>query len=191
VEYSPIDDRFVKYIGSDIPCCGFECVDKSIKLVCNANDRKSVSTFYSPGADSFWDVFTFRCFPSSLLFSDNGAELKLSGRIITTRYNLVIHTVGPQTRVEINGKNVILYEEETVAGKIIASDSSKTLEWKDWILSVQNNLRLPKGERLKTGTGIMTRYKSDWLQVMNITRSAKAEYLPKNALNLVMYYIYK
>jgi hypothetical protein len=129
------------------------------------------------------------CLPT--LFFDHGVELNVSGRVIVTNPNRVLCNVGSKTRVEVTNETVILYEDETTVGKIIASDFSKALEWKHWILAVQNNLRLPKGERLKTGTGIMTRYKSDCFQVMNITKSAKVDFLPKHATELIMYYIYK
>jgi WD40 repeat protein len=98
---------------------------------------------------------------SPTLFFEHNIELKGSGSVIAVNYSRVICIVGPKTRVEINDDRVFFYVDETMVGKIIASDYVKAHEWNDWILAFQHNLRLPKGKRLKTGTRIMSQYKSD------------------------------
>jgi WD40 repeat protein len=137
------------------------------------------------------DAYTFVCSFPSILFYDNGAELKISGRIVIVAPGIVLHTIGPKTRVEIRGKKIIIYRQEVVMGVITASDAAKALEWKNWILAVKHNMSLPREQRARTASAIMTRYKSSWIQVANIIGSKKVNFLPKHAMNLVIHYIYK
>jgi len=135
-------------------------------------------------------VMSVACCPSALI-SDRDVQLKFSGRIVNTSSRGIVYTINPQTIVETREDIVILREEEIVVTTIKTSDVAKALEWKDWILAVQHHINLPREQRARTGIGIMTRYKSYWVQVMNITEGAKVQYLPKHVMQLIMYYMYK
>jgi WD40 repeat protein len=168
------DDRYI-ISGSDDGTIIKWMIESGLKMNTLTGDFSVAKLFSRPSA----------------LISDRNIQLKFSGRIVGIPPRGIVYTVNPQTRVDTRQNIVILLEEEIVITTIKTSDVAKAREWKEWIIAVRNNLRLPKGERLKTGTGIMNQYKSDCFQVMNITKSAKVDFLPKNAMNLVIHYIYK
>jgi WD40 repeat protein len=140
--------------------------------------------------DHHYRITSVACCPSALI-SDRDVQLKFSGRIVNAFLKEILYTVNLQTRVETREDIVILREEEIVVTTIKTSDSSRALEWKNWILAVKHHMSLPREQRARTASGIMTRYKSYWLQVKNINERATADFLPKHCVNLIIHYIYK
>jgi WD40 repeat protein len=117
--------------------------------------------------------------------SDFGVQLRFNGRIVDTTASKIVYQVGLQTRVETMKDVVLFYEEEIVVAKIKTFNPSSALEWKHCVLAIKNQLGLPREKRPVTKSGIVARFKADWLQTMNILECGRVDFLPRHAIHLI------